>query len=201
MDNRTRYGIFIEPSGALRELIVEQKKIVEQILPGQTYCAHPPHSTLIFGCYHSPDNWLELLEDLQLKSFSVFGDGYHIFPNDVMAGGGHTLVHLLRTNPAMCEAQIKLAEVFEDFLDDPTPQHAFDVEPLKTSQQRFGFPFVGSHWIPHMTIASLKTSENHALFEELQAMNNRKWFGTTDLVVWQVEGDLHTEIARIDLVE
>lgn len=202
MDNSSqKIGIFLEPSGDLRDLIVAQKAKVEAELPGQVFCDHPPHATFIFGGYHSSDIWLEYLLDRILPTFTVTVDGYHLFPNDTLAGGGHTLVHRLQSCSAMLEIQQEAAELLEDFVEQPGGEAEPPWgEPLRTSMQRFGFPFVGEHWIPHMTIASFQTPLDHELIAELQQQPNKGLsFEAKELAVWQLIGSEHRLLETIPL--
>lgn len=50
-------GIFIEPDGSLAGAIRSLKAEVERQMPGQKFCSHPPHSTLIYGGFQEPKLW------------------------------------------------------------------------------------------------------------------------------------------------
>jgi hypothetical protein len=62
----------------------------------------------------------------------------------------------------------------------------------KESYERYGFPFVGSHWIPHLTIASVK-NEGKKLFDEIKTttikLNQKESSG--NLALFKIIGDSH----------
>lgn len=194
------HGVFITPGTELDAVIRVQKEQVESRMPGQTYCNHPPHATLIAGRYHSVDIWLELLENLRLPQFELMTNGYTIFTDDALAGGGHTVAHRLGPSETLSMAQRTVAEVLEDFVAVDKSDFRFEMEPMKSSQDRFGFPFVGEHWIPHMTIASITGPEDGPLIRELMSDECSAGFNVTQLEVWRVRGDEHHCISRIDLL-
>jgi hypothetical protein len=62
----------------------------------------------------------------------------------------------------------------------------------KESYDRYGFPFVGSHWIPHLTIASVK-KEGKKLINEIKTTTiklNQKESGG-NLALFKIIGDSH----------
>ena len=194
------HGVFIEPDAELDKFIRTQKKVVSSQRPGEAYTDHPPHATLIVGAYHSPDIWLELLEDLVLPAFDIQVVGYHVFENDAMACGGHTVVHRIQLSEHLVVAQRAVAEVLADFVECATPNYAFNVEPMRSSQERYGFPFIGEHWIPHMTVASINGQLNDPLIEDLLSEKCRMRVRVEALQVWRVENERHEMVARLPLI-
>ena len=65
---------------------------------------------------------------------------------------------------------------------------------LRESFKSYGFPYVGSHWIPHFTIASLKTEKSHPMITEFM-----KWQPSYTMIelnpsCWHIEGDKHIKL-------
>ena len=159
MSNR-HYAIFIEPSGELRNFIMQGKREIEQLFPDSPYLNHPPHSTLIYGQYCDPEDWIPQLERMvsPLSSFSINIKQSMIFYDDQPTGGGHTMVLKAEPEPELMQLQLQVGEVLSHHLPE-TPKIVYPFiknEPFYSSHMKYGFPFVGSHWIPHFTIASLK---------------------------------------------
>jgi hypothetical protein len=62
----------------------------------------------------------------------------------------------------------------------------------KESYDRYGFPFVGSHWIPHLTIASVK-EEGKKLIDNIKtkkiSLNHKESGGS--LALYKILGENH----------
>ena len=82
------FGIFIEPTGSLAVSIRAAKAEVERLLPGQKFCSHPPHSTLIYGKYQEPKLWRDQLTTAlaALSPFRIQTTEFGFFYDDALAG-------------------------------------------------------------------------------------------------------------------
>ena len=198
-----RHAIFIEPVGQLREHIEYWKDKIERAMPGMPYGSHPPHVTLFVAPLLENGHQIDVLrEKLDKVSPFVIDVGEPlVFYDDALAGGGHTLVLRIGANPQLSALQCEVAEGLSVLVDrrrlGPLSE-GLDVEPFRESQRRYGFPFVGEHWIPHFSIASVKADRDHLLIDEFIA--SKKSFHTLveKLGIWSVEGDGHSRLAEID---
>ncbi len=199
-----QYALFIEPQGGVREHILAQKEIVRQDCENPVYCSHPSHCTLIVGRYHSPKGWLGVLRRVvrAVPSFGVQVRGYQVFYDDLLAGGGHTVVVRVEPSPALLRLQRGVAGVLaleqdEEFTAEKI--NMFSTEPLRLSYRRYGFPFVGSHWIPHFTIASLKVRRNSRLIKALVSTPVNFDMPVNQISLWKVDGDVHEKLSTLRL--
>jgi len=192
-------AIFIEPHGGLKENILIWKAMVEAKFPDQPYCSHPPHSTLIHVNIQQEKMALEAISKM-LKGFTAFKSkivGNDVFWNDKAAGGGHTLYWKFKSNRILYDLQKQLAEALQPFIAvNPEPQFVNDNTLLKKSFDRYGSPFIGSHWIPHMTIASLQTRRDHPLIEEFLKQTGKYGMDVNEVSCWRVENDQHFCLIR-----
>jgi hypothetical protein len=201
----TRYAIFLEPQAELRMQIVALKQKVEGTLPGQTYCAHPPHCTLLFGAYLQPSLWLDELQSSldDFPSFILKTQGFHVFYDDLPAGGGHTVVIKVVDTPALHRLQLSVGALLAGHKDSQPdsvePLPFLQRDPFRASFERYGFPFVGEHWLPHFSIASLKVEKDAVLLKEMLKSRASYAFLTQEISIWQVDGDLHTKLHTIHL--
>ena len=123
--------------------------------------------------------------------------GNDVFWNDKATGGGHTLFCKFEPNKILYELQKKLAETLKPFItDNPVPQFVNDNTLLKKSFDRYGFPFIGFHWIPHMTIASLQTRRDHPLIEEFLKQKGQYSLDVNEVSFWRVENNQHSCLIR-----
>ena len=193
----TRYAVFLEPTGGLRDFLVDAKSRVEATLPGQTYCAHPPHSTLIHGAYERVSAWRGALcaGVKSQDSFQLVCSDTQVFYDDVLAGGGHTVAVRADRDPALAELQRVVANVLARHkIADPSAGAADWQGPMRASVDQYGFPFVGEHWIPHFTIASLKTDRDHPLLNDLLATSVHFTMIVDKVSVWSINDDEHEHL-------
>jgi len=197
-------GIFIEPTGSLAAAIRSLKAEVTRQLPSQTYCSHPPHSTLIAGAFQELNLWQDhLAAALKTESpFTVRTTGFTIFHDDALAGGGHTVAFKAEPSPELFALQKHCADVVKTWRAPAatTPRAVlFEREPFRSSFAEYGFPFVGSHWLPHFTIASLKVAEDSPLLRAISSGAAQHEFLLDRVSVWEIADDLHTKLFEVPL--
>lgn len=171
-------------------------------MPGQAYCSHPPHCTLLFGNFGSPADWLQTLRKsvATLDAFELETDSWQQFPGDPLAGGGHTVAYRAHRSPALGSLQQTVADCVAPFKVTASAPHPLTgTEPFATSLRKFGSPFVGSHWIPHFTIGSPMVSAMDPLLAQLMSGSSCHRFTVRALSVWHVEGDRHERLQVLAL--
>lgn len=197
------FGIFIEPTGSLADAIKALKAEVERQLPGQKFCSHPPHSTLIYGNYQEPKLWrAELVSAVGAQpAFPVRTTEFGFFYDDALAGGGHTVVFKAQPVPEVYALQKACGDVLKHWRGEAEPARGglLEREPFKSSFAEYGFPFVGPHWIPHFTVASLKVAKDSPLLRAMSSGNARHEFLLDRVSVWEIEGDSHTKLFEVPL--
>lgn len=195
-------GVFIEPRDELKTNILSWKDRVMQELSYQPYCSHPPHSTLI---HTNVTQEAKAQEETRkaLNSFPAFGietDGSYVFLDDRATGGGHTLIWKIRQIKELNELQLLVAEALKPLLaENSVPAYVKANPLLRESFALYGFPFIGSHWIPHMTIASLKTEDSHPLIEAFLCQSETFPMEVNEVSCWRIENDQHILLERITL--
>jgi hypothetical protein len=186
-------GIFLEPTGSLRDSLVAAKEALAARAPRAAYTSHPPHCTVLHGVYGNSDGWLEPLRRrlAGFPGFLVRTTGWVEFRDDPLAGGGHTLGYRLELSSSLAELQLVVADCLAPFAKQPGAHPLRDLEPYASSLRRFGFPFVGPHWIPHCTIGSPGAEEAVAIIPALKRFPIHHVFRAEHLSVWAIDGDRH----------
>jgi len=195
-------AVFIEPQGTLRTALLEAKALLESRRPGEAYTLHPPHCTIIAGDYGDPAAWLPDLRARVARrpAFTLPVDGWIQFPDDELAGGGHTVAFRAGPTPALLQLQADVAEVLAPFSRlAPASHPLIGREPFATSLRRFGFPFVGPHWIPHFTIGSPRVAASDPLLRALTAGPPCHSTPVADLSVWNVDDEVHERLHELAL--
>lgn len=197
----TKIAIFIEPQAKLKTSLSLWKKKVEESLPGQPYCSHPPHCTLIHANVMSEDLIDQKICQTQasLSAPQVQVSGTDVFWDDA-ATGGHTLYLKITPKSELLDLQLRLAKAIRsEVLSKEVPAFVKNNSNLKNSYDQYGFPFVGSHWIPHFSIASLRTERSHPLITEFLRWQPVYEFTLGELSLWRIESDEHTLIKNYEL--
>ena len=195
------FVVFVEPTGDLKEDILMWKDKVSQHLSTQPYCSHPPHSTLIHSEIEQEAKAVEAIGNAltNVACFSASINETAIFFND-SATGGHTLYLRIEPSDMFFALQAKIADAIQSLHTTiDTPDFVKNNKVLRTSFKKYGYPFVGSHWIPHLTIASLRTNQNHSLITEFMEWKPNYVMQIKEVSCWHVENDDHHCIERYKL--
>jgi len=192
------FAVFLEPGGNLREAILGWKTKVSRLLPDQPFCSHPPHCTLVHTEVISEGTAFVQLRSIlpQIPPFKVLVDQVGIFWNDD-ATGGHTLYLRITPDPKLNELQMYVAESLKNIVH-PTRVPAFvKNDPVsKNSYENYGYPFAGPHWIPHLSIASLRVEMSHPLIAEFLSWQPGYMLKVNELSCWSVDVDDHVLIGK-----
>jgi len=200
----SKFGIFFEPEEKLAWFVKDCKKRVDQVLPNQAYCNHPPHSTIL--C-----TWLKEIEKVKLVLKELLSEEVPIpysveesmcFYDDALTGGHTVAIKIDDPSCKMADLQIKVAEglsKFIDFQSAPKPSGFLLSDLFRSSYEKFASPFVGAHWIPHMSIASLKVEKDDPLLLSLlkSEFKHGGFFNKVSLV--EINGDIHSCIKTYTL--
>jgi hypothetical protein len=194
-----RHAVVIEPEGEIREAVLAWKARIAAEWPAAVYLHHPPHCTLWVGDLRS-DAVVEPVLDAvsRLPEFSLAVRSAHAFFDDALAGGGQTCAFAVTLTDDLVRLQHDVAEAVRQ---DRRPASGDELpaplrrEPFLRSWCDYGFPFVGSHWIPHFTAAALPVPRDHRLVAEFLA-STASWQMTVSRVSWwRVAGDRHERAA------
>ena len=186
----SKYGIFWIPNEELNQYVKSWKIRVEKIEPDASFLNHPVHST-IFMFDALDDHESEIISRVKNIEIDFLVSSWKFFYNDVVTQGD-TLSIGLEVNSLAFEFQQDLAESLYDLIKMPIFYQNMWEDKFKESYDRYGFPFVGSHWIPHLTVASVK-KEGKKLFDEIMTttikLKQQKSGGR--LALYKVSGDSH----------
>ena len=192
-------AIFIVPKGELRLKIVRWKKKVQRHIDGQPYTDHPPHLTIIHSNIEKHQIAIQEIKKClcEFKSFNLTVHRNNIFWNDLFTGG-HTLSYNIKKNDYLNNIQKELSDIFSKYRKDVRIPELFRVrKKLNESYLKFGFPFVGRHWVPHFTISSLKVDKNHEIIKEFLLDKIDFSFTVNKVSIWNINGSQHQMIEEL----
>ena len=200
-----RIGIFIEPPKNKSNFLNNWKKIIKKNFYKQKYLTHPLHITIaVFKLKKKINNNFYLSLKNEMKLFSKFRINItkpNIFYNDELTGGD-TLFFGIKKNPKLILFQKKILKHFNQIDSNISRDEFFKNKNFQTNYKNFGFPFVGRDWIPHFTIASVKTNskEKNEIFKNfLLEKNFNTNIDVKNFSIWKINKDKHKKIFQFRL--
>ena len=156
-----KIAIFIEPSVKNLRMISKWKELVNKQFGYQKYLDHPAHSTLaVFDLKKKIDSsFFEKLEDKisTFKKFNLTISKSSIFYKDPLTKGD-TLHYIIKSNKNLIHLQKIILIHFKDIEKNLKKNQKYSNKKFDNNYKKYGFPFVGKDWIPHFTIASIRST-------------------------------------------
>ncbi len=154
-----KIAAFIEFNKIITNKILLQKKNIKKKFGKQIYLDHPVHLTL-FTLYIKK---ISELKNIYLnnshkysKPVTINVNKAGIFFNDPLTNG-HTFFYYIRKTKKITEIQLNhLKKINNKINVIKNNINLFKIPILKKNYKKFGFPFSGKVWVPHITIASIK---------------------------------------------
>jgi hypothetical protein len=185
-----KYGYFWVPGNEFQELVLSWKKKAELVEPDATYLRHPVHATL-FLFYGEKQKEIEYTSLIK-KDAPIFKSAeWLVFENDAVTGGDTLTIGLEKTEDWEL-LQLDLAEGVKPYILKLIEYPNEWSGPFKISHQNYGFPFVGKHWLPHLSIASFKNKS--FIQEAIDTPIKINEINCGELALFRIEGETHTRI-------
>lgn len=156
--------ISIDPSPSFSKIIDGYKAQVRELVGDQQYLAEPPHMTAYLACFADGKKAGEAASQLaaKLDAFEIDITGWHVFDADPMTQRRTLVVDFTPQSQAYLRTlQSQIAQALAGAYDTEATfaRYASAFDKFSTVQQEavrsVGFPFMGSDWHPHFTIASI----------------------------------------------
>ena len=194
-------GIFIEPNKELKTYINKWKKKINKKFIRSKLTSHPPHSTIYYADLVKDKDVLKVLGTTlkKINSFKISINKTLIFYDDKLTGGDTMCLSINKDN-ILFQIQKKIAKNLKFFIKHTSNKNnQLTNKAHLTSVKKYGYPFVGGHWLPHFTIGSIKNKRNSNEFkqfveEKVKFKNNINYIGA-----WKIYGNKHILIKRFKL--
>tara|TARA_Y100000590_G_C15549170_1_gene950205 strand:+ start:502 stop:1110 length:609 start_codon:yes stop_codon:yes gene_type:complete len=163
-----KIAAFIKFNKKIEKKIYTQKKNVKKIFGKQIYLDHPVHLTL-FTLYINKiselrNTYSQLKVKNKTKPIKIKITSTGVFLNDPLTKG-HTLFFNLRKNIFLNKIQMNHLKIINKNIKIvKKDKNIFKDTIYKKNYNKYGFPFVGKIWIPHVTVASIKKINSDHLF-------------------------------------
>lgn len=162
-----KVGLFIIPDHKTNELIYFHKQNIIKKFGVRPFSNHPPHITLFtIDLSYFKKNYSDITEIINsYKKKPVKSSQNFVFYNDLLLKNHNTFVIKVENFNWLRDMQKKL---ILNFQNERTYQQKIKKENLDDKMlenlNKFGFPFIGSNWIPHITIGALKNNKKELNF-------------------------------------
>jgi 2'-5' RNA ligase len=194
-----KLGVFYCPENDLKNNIESIKSYFASRSQTNKYLDHLVHTTI----YVFDTDLIELnqiikeFESLQNKLHpqSLQITNWRVFENDILTSLNTLCLEIKLTNHLRLfqENIVKALSKFNSNERNST----FNGD-LKRSNDKYGYPFVGKHWIPHLTIGSLEIESNKILDYTDGLFEFSRKIVINNLCLFKIEGDSHLLIKKIE---
>jgi 2'-5' RNA ligase len=166
-----KIAAFINFNRTIEKIILSQKRKVKNYFGEQIYHDHPVHLTLFTIKIKKISDLRKIYNEVKVNkkdiNLKLQIDHTGIFPNDPLTKG-HTLFYGLKNNILLQKIQNKHLK----FINKKIYVSKKDIKNiknqiLKKNHKKYGFPFAGKIWIPHITVASIrKVNQDHIFIKK-----------------------------------
>ena len=194
-----KLGVFYCIDGDLKKNLESIKSFFKTKSNESKYLDHLVHSTFYVFELESKkiNDVIEKFQSLQevLSPVSSQINKWRVFENDILTDL-NTLCLEIELSKDLLSLQMNIVNSLLEFhLKNPnTDFEGF----LKESYIQYGYPFVGEHWIPHITIGSLDIDKKKLTYFSDGTFNLPRRIKINNLGLFKIEGDSHSLIKRIE---
>lgn len=193
-----KLGVFYCVENNLEKDVNSLKSFFKSKSTKNKYLNHLAHSAIyVFDIDSNKLNNVILeFENLQkiLFSTSLFINKWKIFENDILTSLNTLCLEIELTD------ELKVLQM--NVVKSLCKYHAqnikinFEADLLK-SNNKYGYPFVGNHWIPHITVGSLSIDTKKILEYSEGLFNFSRKFTINNLGLFKINGDSHELLKKI----
>ena len=193
-----KLGVFYSPENDLRNNIEFIKTYFGSKSKINKYLDHLVHSSLyVFNTELIEINEIiKEFENLKITLIPITSKitKWIVFGDDILTGLNTLCLEVELTNE-LKNLQYNIVNTLFKFHSNEF-QNSFEGD-LKISNDKYGYPFVGEHWIPHFTIGSMEIETKKILEHSDGLFQFPKDIVINNLSLYKIEGDSHSLIKKI----
>ena len=127
----------------------------------------PPHLTLFVAQLTDAENWKSELRNILDRKISLNFDSWGSI-NDPITGK-KTIISTVKNKDMLTKMQTEVAEFLREHKFGRAERYIGVTDPiLNKNVEKYGFPFIGEIWIPHVTIGSFEPEMCDNIMELIQ---------------------------------
>ena len=195
-------AVFILPKEPFTSELLFWKNKIKKNFPKEPYANHPPHLTLINLDSTDESEAIKKLSGFSKKlgSIKIEVNSRNVFLNDALTGGD-TIYFGLKQSNSLMKLQILIADSLVPIKKNINLNNSFKNDSLLfRSNKKYGFPYVGDHWIPHFTIASLTDNKRKKILKNFLSFPASFDFKVNQFSIWRINQDVHTKLKTIKII-
>ena len=165
------------------------------------YTSHPVHSSIYVFESNYPIN--QIMDDIKLKlfnykSFKIKFDNWNIFKSDILANNYDTLYYKLHKSIELYNLQFFIANNLKKYSFSNKIDFKYFNHSMIKSYNEYGYPFIGEHWIPHVSVGSCKDVEN-LYYENYNSIKFKESYNFNNIALYEIKNDNHFLLKIINL--
>ena len=154
-----KIAAFLKFNKKIQSEVLNYKKKVKIRFGNQTYLNHPVHSTLFTLEIKKIKDLKNLYQNLKIKKntklHKILVTSTGAFYNDPLTNG-HTLYFKIKKSTFLSSLQLRHLKLINQKITVLKKNiEILKNQKLKKNYLKYGFPFSGKIWIPHITVASI----------------------------------------------
>ena len=199
------YVFCLEPEKEIFNKILNLKSMVKTLSGNQQYLCDPPHMTLYLGKFRNffGKRFDSFIQDTlrEINSLNLNLEGWEVFGPDIITGK-ETLVCKVEENKLFKDLQKKLVDSLLRYKKDKVLRRYRNGQTFQSNLQlnitKFGYPFIGEVWKPHLGIASFNEKDFNKVYPHLQNLELIGNYNVQSLVVYKLndKNDKLKEVKR-----
>ena len=200
-----KIAAFLTFRNKLNKKILYQKSEVKKKFGNQTYLNHPVHLTLftlnIKNINLIKKAYQKIENKKNKKTFKINFDKAGLFANDPLTQG-HTLYYGLKKNTQLIKTQINhLRYINKEIFVEKKIKQKLNNSQIEKDYKKYGFPFIGKNWIPHVTIASIKNiKKNDDFIKKFLKTKIIYKEIVSDLKFYKINKNKHTYLFKTNII-
>lgn len=194
----TKIGVLYECEETLNSNVLAIKQSFKKKNIKSYYLNHPVHiSAYVFQTKNY--SLKKIAKDFKLLKFKISPvlskiNNWKIFENDILTGLNTLCLEVELTNELLNLQDQIVSSLYKYSIKNNELE--LKAEFLK-SYKKFGYPFVGKHWIPHITIGSFDLSLKEIELSKEKEFSFPKKIVFDNFSLFHIEGDTHTLLEKI----
>ena len=170
------YFVALELEEKLGNLVNDQKRVIGNVVGEQKYLSNSPYITLFPLTVRDIEKITEELGKIATSTQKILLklEDLHIFYNDIRTGG-NTITYVFSEDSVEKLKQIQLRVIMavnefneKRFLTKDSEIYGKMSEIEKRNTIKYGYPFIGKNWIPHITLASIEKNRFEEIWSKLK---------------------------------
>ena len=195
-----KIALLIKPSSNIAKIVNSWKKKIKESNKKFAYISDIPHLTLFTAKINNLSQFKKeiiffargrIKFDLKIKKTSCF-------TNDLITGGD-TPYFLIENSHKLFNLQKDVAELLKNFTQKKTDINFKNI--YKKSQKKYGFPYIGDHWKPHISVCSVLDKINKIYLKKFLSLKINLYFKIGNIYLYKVVNNKLVYIKKFNFYE